>query len=48
VIKDADVDEVQGLLQALSDELVGLRGFCDSARMRVGEGEKNVELNISR
>jgi hypothetical protein len=37
VIKEANVDEAQGLLQALSDELVGLRRFCDSARVWVGE-----------
>jgi hypothetical protein len=37
VIKDSDVDEAAGVLQALGDELVRLRRLCDSARMRVGE-----------
>jgi hypothetical protein len=36
MIQEANVDEAQGLLQALSDELVGLRRFCHSAWMRVG------------
>ena len=37
MIQEANVDETQGLLQALRDELIRLRGFCDSARVRVGE-----------
>jgi len=36
MIEDSDVDEAQGVLQALRDELVGLGRFCDAARMRVG------------
>ena len=39
MIQEANVDEAQGLLQALSDELVGLRRLYDSARVRVGEDD---------
>jgi hypothetical protein len=36
VIEDSDVDEAEGFLQALRDELVGLGRFGDADRVRVG------------
>jgi hypothetical protein len=36
MIEDSDVDQTQGIAQACRYGLIGLRGFRDSTRVRVG------------
>jgi hypothetical protein len=37
MIQNSTFDQTQGIAQPSRDQLVDLRRFCDSARMRVGE-----------
>ena len=41
VVEDPDVDERQRLLEAPSDQLVGLAGLCHAARVRVREDDRS-------
>jgi len=46
VIQDPDVYQTQSIAQPCHDELVGLRWFGDTARVRVGEDHRGGVLPL--